>query len=119
MVKTLIVEDNATFRNTFKEALCQRFPSMEVEEAVDSDQALEKVKAFCPRLIFLDIRIPGESGLELITKIKSTIPGSVIIILTDYDLPEYREAAKKGGADLFIPKSSLNMSRLTTYLQSL
>ncbi len=40
MLKTLIVEDNDTFRKTFREALGKRFPFMGVEEAQDAAGAL-------------------------------------------------------------------------------
>ncbi len=112
MQKTLIVEDNTTFRKTFKDALCKRFPFMDIEEAKDEAEALQKVEVFNPDLVFMDIRLPGKSGLELTEKIKADHPEIIIIILTDYDLPEYRAAALHGGADDFIPKGSLNLSEL-------
>jgi len=92
---------------------------MVVEEAVDGAEALEKVKAFRPDLIFMDIRLPGETGLELTKKIKASHPEIVIIILTHYDLPEYREAANDGGADDFIPKGSLNLADIEQLVKSI
>ena len=118
MLKTLIVDDSATFRKTFKEALCERFPFMLIEEALDATQALQKIKAFLPDLIFMDIRLPGESGLELTKRIKVSHPEIAIIILTAYDLREYREAAYDGGADAFIPKSSLNLADIAALIKS-
>lgn len=107
--KTLIVEDNGTFRKTFKDALEKRFPGLTVEEAEDGGQALEKVESFRPDLVFMDIRLPGASGLELTEKIKERHPEILVFILTEYDLPEYHEAACFGGADEFISKGSLNL----------
>lgn len=109
MLRTLIVEDNAVFRKAFKEALCGRFLFMTVEEALDGKEALEKVSTFLPELVFMDIRLPGQNGLELTRRIKASHPNIAIIILTDYDLPEYREAALCDGADGFIPKGALNL----------
>lgn len=118
MLKTLIVDDSATFRKTFKGALCERFPFMVIEEALDATEALQKIKAFLPDLIFMDIRLPGESGLELTRRIKASHPEIAIIILTAYDLREYREAAYDGGADAFIPKSSLNLADIAALIKS-
>ena len=118
MLKTLIVDDSATFRKTFKVALCERFPFMLIEEALDATEALQKIKAFLPDLIFMDIRLPGESGLELTRRIKASHPEIAIIILTAYDLREYREAAYDGGADAFIPKSSLNLADIAALIKS-
>ena len=107
-LKTLIVEDNATFRKTFKEVLCKTFPLMAVEEAQDGVEALKKIETFVPDLVFMDIRLPGQTGLELTKKIKTSHPEVTVIILTDYNLPEYREAAFDSGADDFVVKGSLN-----------
>ena len=119
MLKTLIVEDSTTFRMTFKEALCRQFPFMVVEEVVDGAEALKNIKTQLPDLIFMDIRLPGESGLELTATIKASHPEIAIIILTAYDLPEYREAAYRGGADGFIPKSSLNLADIGALIESI
>ena len=118
MLKTLIVDDSATFLKTFKGALCEHFPFMLIEEALDATEALQKIKAFLPDLIFMDIRLPGESGLELTRRIKTSHPEIAIIILTAYDLREYREAAYDGGADAFIPKSSLNLADIAALIKS-
>jgi CheY-like chemotaxis protein len=118
-MRTLIVEDNVTFRNTFKEVLCKRFPSMLVEEAPDGVEALEKVETFLPDLVFMDIRLPGETGLELTKRIKADHPEILIIILTDYNLPEYREAAFASGADDFVVKGSLNPAAIEALVKSI
>jgi DNA-binding NarL/FixJ family response regulator len=118
MNKILIIDDSDTFRNTFNNALRLRFPDMEVDEAVNGGQAIEKITASRPDIIFMDIRMPGESGLDLTEKIKACFPEIRIIILTEYDLPEYRQAAMDNKADVFITKGSLKMSRIVSMIQS-
>jgi DNA-binding NarL/FixJ family response regulator len=54
----------------------------------------------------MDIRLPGENGLELTKKIKRNNPGIITVILTSYDLLEYRQAARESMADYFVPKGS-------------
>lgn len=108
MFKTLIVEDNLYFRQSLKEILSERFSSMIIEEAGNGEEALQKVKTLIPHLIFMDIKLPGENGLELTKKIKATNEQIIIMIITNYDLPEYREAAFKHGANYFLSKGSLN-----------
>jgi DNA-binding NarL/FixJ family response regulator len=102
----LIVEDNPTFRRSLKELLLDEFPSVEIAEAADGKEAFQKIETFHPRLIFMDIRLPGENGLRLTQKIKALHPETIVIILTSYDLPEYREAAKRAKANHFITKGS-------------
>ncbi len=67
---------------------------------------MKEVSAFDPDLIFMDIKLPGENGLELTRKIRAFNSKAKIIILTSHDLPEYRDAARVGGADHFLTKSS-------------
>ena len=92
---------------------------MLVKVVVDGVEALKNIKIQLPDLIFMDIRLPGQSGLELTARIKASHPGIAIIILTAYDLPEYREAAFRGGADGFIPKSSLHMADIAALIESI
>jgi len=47
----------------------------------------------------MDIRLPGENGLELTKKIRAIYPNITIFILTQYDMPEYREAASQYDAN--------------------
>ena len=106
MCKTLIVEDNVTFRQMLKEILWSRFPTMEIEEEPDGRDLFNKIDSFHPKIVFMDIRLPGENGLELTKKIKKNYPDIIIVILTSYDLPEYRQAARESMADYFVPKGS-------------
>ena len=106
MFKTLIVEDNAAFRQSLKELLHTRFPSMVVEEAEDGEEALQKIDANVPHIIFMDIKLPGENGLRITEKLKTKYPEAIVIILTYYDLPEHREAAFQCGANHFLSKGT-------------
>jgi len=116
--KILIVDDSDFFRQTLKATLKRYFPTITIEEAVDGGKALEKVDAFAPDLIFLDIQLPGDNGLELTRKIKATHPEMIIFILTTYDIQEYRSAASKYGADRFLAKSSLNPTGIEELVKS-
>jgi DNA-binding NarL/FixJ family response regulator len=119
MLRVLIVEDNLIFREAFKKSLFDYFPSMVIEEAAKGDEALEKIKGGPPHLIFMDIRLPGVNGLQLTQRIKKDFPDINIGILTDYDLPEYRQAAVQYGADRFYVKNSFKWDELEGFVQSI
>ncbi len=119
MLRTLIVEDNVSFRQSFKQMLQEEFPSMEICEASDGEEALRQLGAFHPGLVFMDIKLPGENGLSLTRKIKTQYSQTNVIILTSYDLPEYREAAKQGGASHFCSKGSTHSSEILTMVNSI
>ena len=116
--RALIVEDSTLFRQLFKEVLHNRFPSVEVDEAIDGGEALQKVETLRPNLIFMDIRLPGENGFEVTKKIKTLHPNTIVIMLTGYDLPEYREASS-AHADYFFSKDSLTTKDIFTLLESI
>ncbi len=120
MIKTLIVEDSALYRKLLKETLQSRFPSMEILEAEDGGEAMKQIDAhFSPDLIFMDIKLPGENGLELTGKIKAKYRDVVVIILTSYDTPEYREAAAQARADHFLSKGSTSKEGILTLVESI
>ncbi len=107
MFRTLLVEDSASFREIIKFNLQDQFPSMDIIETADGGEAFQKIDSYPPDLIFMDISLPGENGLELTRKIKAAHPDVIIIILTSHDSPEYREAAIRYKADYFFSKDVL------------
>jgi len=117
--KILLVEDNVTFRRVLQQSLHECFPCMIITEAVDGEEALRKIDTLLPNLIFMDIKLPGENGLELTRTIKATHPETPIIILTSYHLPEYRQAAYDYGADNFLVKGSFTLGELIAMVESL
>jgi CheY-like chemotaxis protein len=116
--RILIVEDNVYFLQFLKETLSFQFPSLEIHEAANGEEALQKIKRIPLDAIFLDIKLPGENGLELTKKIKTQHPDIIIVILTNYDLPEYRKAAFESKADHFVTKDSF-MKIITSILPGL
>ena len=104
--KVMLVEDDDGFRHSLAGLLMSRFPSIVLGEAADGAEAMEKVESFLPQLIFMDIKLPGQSGLEVTRRIKALHPDVNVIMLTSYDFPEYREAARASGAYGFLSKGS-------------
>jgi len=119
MFKALIVEDNTIFRQSLNEVLHTRFPSMSIAEAIDGKDALEMVDSFKPDLIFMDINLPDDNGLSLTKIIKTDHSGTIVIVITAYDLPEYRQAALQAGASYFIPKGSLSRKEVLAVVESI
>lgn len=106
MFSTLLVEDNEAFRQMLTEILRAHFPGMAITHSLDGKAALSTVGDGYPDLVFMDIRLPGENGLELTRRIRQARQQTVIIILTGHDLPEYRQQAFRNGADCFLAKDS-------------
>jgi DNA-binding NarL/FixJ family response regulator len=113
----MTVEGNLPFREMFKRNLLSEFPSMEVIEAANGKEAFKRLSSNPIDLVFMGIRLPGESGLELTRKIKAKYKDVTIAMLTSYDLVEYRDAAARCGADGFIAKDSMKWDQISAMVK--
>ena len=64
------------------------------------------------------MRLPGMNGLELAQKLKNDFPLIRIALVTNYDLPEYRQAASQHGIERFFAKNSLDWEEIKEFVQS-
>lgn len=118
MFRTLLVEDSMGFRATLHALLHERFPGIEIYEAATGEEALAVTAAYRPDVVLMDIKLPGENGLALTRRLKD-VDGSVrVIILTSYDLPEYRDAAYSNGASDFLCKETASPGDIVTLIQN-
>jgi DNA-binding NarL/FixJ family response regulator len=118
MITTLLVEDNAVVRALIRELLEFEFPSMSILEASDGKHTFRIIEDVAPDLVLMDIRLPDESGLSLTRRIKALLPETAVIILTSYDLPEYRQAAFQEGANFFLCKGDAGVDGLGPAIRS-
>jgi DNA-binding NarL/FixJ family response regulator len=118
-MNVLIAEDNAAYRQSLHRVLAGRFPFMRITEAVDGVEALHQALSRQYDLIFMDIRLPQGNGLDLTRAIKAVFVGSKICVITSYDLPEYREAAFRNGADRFMVKGDSTGEEIVAMVESL
>jgi len=112
MLRVLLVEDGIFFRKVIKGELLFQFPSMEIIEAGSGEEGLEKIGSHPVDLVFMDIGLPGQSGLKATNTIKANYPDITVIILTTYDLPQIKEAAIRCGASGFVSKLSFKMDEI-------
>jgi two-component system response regulator YesN len=119
MLDILIVDDNARFRDMLKAMLQSAFPSSQVSMAPEGATALRMIGEKQPDVIFMDIRMPGKNGLVLTGEIKQRNKDIVIIMLTNLDTSEYREAAMAKGADFFLSKESSSAEEIQELVRSI
>jgi len=119
MFKILIVDPNDPFRRSLKKVLISRFPFVDIQEAADGDEGLQQVEAHHPDLIFLEIHLPAETGLDLASRIKADHPDIIIVILTSYDLPEYKIAVEQSGVEHMVPKDDWTGEDMIALVQSI
>jgi len=117
--RVMLVEDDEGFRRGLAGILISRFPSILLDEAANGAEAVGKVESFLPHLIFMDINLGGENGLEITKRVKALQPNIRVIILTSYDFPEYREAARASGAYCFLSKGSSTAEEIQDLVERL
>lgn len=102
--KILVVEDNQDNREMVVKVL--KFNGYQVVEAVDGEEAIEKVKAEHPDLILLDIFLPKMDGYEATRRLKgdTSLRNIPIIALTAHAMKGSMEEALAVGCDGYISK---------------
>ena len=102
MARILIVDDEEAIRIGFETFLTA--DGHEVETAIDGQSGLDKLKAYRPHIVLLDIRMVGMSGLEALPLMMVADPNARIIMLTAvHELEVAKMAIRQGAAD-YIPK---------------
>lgn len=117
--KALIIEDNPSFREALSKLLGTHWPKMIVVEADDGPAGLRCVAGLKPDVVLLDLHLPTANGVDLVKPIKEKHAQSSIVILTAYDLPVYREASFRFGADHFLAKEDAATEKIATILGSI
>jgi len=100
--RVLVVDDEKLIRWSFKEKL--EPDGYEVLTAETAEEGLKLVEAEGPDVVFLDIRLPGMSGLEALRRLRAVDDTSVVIMMTAYATVEEAVEALKQGAQEFLKK---------------
>jgi len=100
----LIVDDNP--QNLKLARVLLTVEGFTVQTAVDAEDALKVLESFAPRLILMDIQLPGMDGLELTRRLKADPAHRhiVIVALTAYAMKGDEEKAYEAGCDGYITK---------------
>ncbi len=104
MLKVFIADDSQLVRDRLKEVLAEKGSIDVIGESGDAEEAILAIRRLNPDVVILDIRMPGGGGLPVLTDIKSRKPSPVVIVLTSYPYPQYRQAYLAAGADYFFDK---------------
>jgi DNA-binding response OmpR family regulator len=116
--KILVVDDEPGIRELLAPFLERA--GFQVATASDGDQALEKVKAFRPDLIILDVLMPGTNGREVLRRLREEENWTPVILLTQVGDASERALALEEGADDYLNKpfdSNELMARIKAVLR--
>jgi CheY-like chemotaxis protein len=117
----LIVEDDVVIRDLYRTVLVGA--KYNVETAGSAEELYQKLSAFTPDFIFLDVMLPNTSGLDILNKLR-TNPAyrsekAKIVMLTNLAQKSVVDNAMQNGADGYIIKADILPRDLTKVIASL
>ncbi len=108
----LIVDDEDSIRRTLREIM--EYEKYSVDEAVDGDEALSKIRSNEYDLVLLDVKMPKRDGLEVLAIVAEEFPELPIVMISGHGTIETAVEATKLGAFDFVEKPpDLNRLLLT------
>lgn len=118
MFTVLIADDSKIVRERLVELLAEQDELDVIGTAGDTAQAIRAAQELKPDALVLDIRMPGGGGMPVLAESKTTAPERVVLVLTSYPFPEFRDAYLAAGADHFFDKTQ-DMEAMTDVLVNL
>ncbi len=104
-IRILVVDDHPIVRQGIT-SLLSNYPEFEIVGEADNGQdAVVLAMEEEPDVVLLDIRMPGESGLEVLRRIRPLQPQARVLMLTSFDDDEYVVGALRAGAQGYVLKN--------------
>lgn len=105
-IDVLLVDDHRIFREGLRASMSEYDFVSVVGEAVDGQDALEKIKRLSPEVVLMDLNMPNMSGLEATPIVRQRFPETKVIALTMHDNSEYIAEILRCGAHGYILKDA-------------
>jgi two-component system response regulator DegU len=103
-IKVMIVDDHLVVREGLRQLLEIEEDIEVIAEAASGLACLEAIETTLPDLIFMDVRMPGVSGIETTRLVCQKYPQIKVIVLTIYEDDHYVREAVKAGAKGYVLK---------------
>ena len=105
-IKVFIADDSLIVREHLVTMLDELAGIEIVGQAENVAEAISAIRNLQPDVVILDIRMPGGSGIDVLQRVKQDEAPPIVIILTNYPFPGYRQKCLEAGADFFLDKST-------------
>lgn len=105
-VTVFIADDSLVVRERLVTMLNELTGAEVVGQAGNVATAISAIRKLKPDVVILDLLMPGGSGIDVLQNIKQTGAGPLVIILTNYPFPGYRQKCLQAGADFFLDKTT-------------
>jgi len=111
-LRVLLIDDDEVDRMSVRRLLGTSSPAPAITECDSGEAALERLGAAVYDCILLDMRLPGQSGLDLLRAVRGAEIRTPVIMLTGFGDEDTAVECMKAGASDYISKSNLNGQRL-------
>ena len=98
----LIIDDDQSIRTSCRQVLSRS--NYVVEVAADGHEGLELMKKRAFDILILDLKMPGIDGMDVLKRMETVSPDTIVIVITGYATVESAVQAMKAGAYDFVPK---------------
>ena len=105
-IKVFIADDSLIVREHLVTMLDELAGIEIVGQAENVAEAISGIRIHQPDVVILDIRMPDGNGIDVLQTIKQDEMAPMVIILTNYPYPGYRQKCMQAGADFFLDKSA-------------
>ena len=102
----VIVDDASAVRDQLRRLVESIHHVHVVGDAADAADAIRQIGEKKPRIVILDLSLPGENGLEVLRSTRKLAAGSVFAVFSNYTSPHVAEECYKAGADFVFDKSA-------------
>lgn len=106
MLKILIADDHEIVRHGLVKVLRETLGAVQVEEASNGQEALNKAEKNDYDLVLVDITMPGRGGLDVVRELKGLKPGLPVLVLTVHPEEVFAVRALRAGARGYLTKES-------------
>ena len=115
MARLLIVDDEDSVRDVLTQLF--EYEGHEVETAGSGSEALAAVAESAPDAVFLDVKMPGMDGLDVLDRLKETVPDAQVVMISGHGTIDTAVEATRRGAYDFLEKP-LDTDRLLVTLRN-
>ena len=105
-ITVLLVEDHFLARIALRSVLAGHSQICVIGEAADGEQGLLMYRTLRPDVMLLDLRLPGTSGFDVLTRLRSEFPDARVVVLSNYQGSEDVYRAVRSGAAGYLTKDA-------------
>jgi two-component system, NarL family, response regulator NreC len=112
-IKLVLADDHAVVRSALRMLLEAESDLEVVAEAGDAESAVRYVRGHKPRVLVLDLNMPGGSSLERIPEINEASPDTRVVVLTMQEDPAFAREAMRAGVLGYVLKEAADAELVT------